>query len=77
MTHPSSPTETKRTTAQIIDDFKTGSFNCLLSTSVGEEGLDIGSVGLIVMYDAVSSITRLVQRMGRTGRKSDGKVGTL
>ena len=37
-------------------------------------GLDIGEVDLIVLFDSVSSPIRLVQRMGRTGRKRAGRV---
>ena len=41
---------------------------------MGEEGLDIGEVDLIICFDAAKSPIRLVQRMGRTGRKRDGKI---
>jgi ATP-dependent Lhr-like helicase len=36
---------------------------------VGEEGLDIGEVDLIICYDSQKSPIRLIQRMGRTGRR--------
>ena len=45
--------------------------------SIGEEGLDIGQVDLIVSFDCVASPTRIVQRNGRTGRKRDGRVVML
>ena len=45
-----------------------------MSTCVGEEGLDIGEVDLIVCFDAHKSPVRLVQRMGRTGRKRQGRI---
>ena len=45
-----------------------------MSTCVGEEGLDIGEVDLIVCFDAHKSPIRLVQRMGRTGRKRSGRI---
>ena len=48
--------------------------NTLIATSVGEEGLDIGSVDLIISYDCLSSPVRMVQRLGRTGRAGQGKV---
>ena len=51
--------------------------NCLITTSVGEEGLDIGEVGLIIAYDCLGSPIRMVQRLGRTGRKASGKVVIL
>lgn len=37
----------------------------LVCTSIGEEGLDIGDVDLIVSFDAQASPIRLVQRMVR------------
>ena len=44
----------------------------------GEEGLDVGEVDLIVCFDiSTSTPTRLVQRMGRTGRKRSGRVVLL
>jgi len=58
----------------ILCDFKSGNYNTLVCTSVGEEGLDIPSVDLVVFYDAVPSEIRDIQRRGRTGRFSAGKV---
>ena len=49
----------------------------MVSTCVGEEGLDIGEVDLIVCYDVPKSPVRLVQRMGRTGRKRAGRIIVL
>jgi len=46
----------------------------LVATSIGEEGLDIGDVDLIICYDTNSSPVRMLQRMGRTGRKREGRV---
>ncbi|KAK9421984.1 hypothetical protein SUNI508_05284 [Seiridium unicorne] len=60
-----------------IKKFKEGSFNVLVATSIGEEGLDIGQVDLIVCYDASASPIRMLQRMGRTGRKRAGRVVLL
>ncbi|KAH3731696.1 Fanconi anemia group M protein [Pelomyxa schiedti] len=62
---------------QILNDFRKGLYNTLVATCIGEEGLDIGDVDLIVCFDAHLSPTRLVQRMGRTGRKRDGRVVML
>lgn len=60
-----------------IQKFKQGDFNVLVATSIGEEGLDIGQVDLIICYDASSSPIKMLQRMGRTGRKRAGKVVLL
>ena len=58
----------------IITKFQTGVYNTLVATSIGEEGLDIGEVDLIVCYDASASPIRMLQRMGRTGRKRAGNI---
>jgi Fanconi anemia group M protein len=60
--------------SKIISDFREGVYNVLVCTSVGEEGLDIPSVDLVVFYDAVASEIRNIQRRGRTGRFNVGKV---
>ena len=57
-----------------MQQFREGGYNTLVSTCVGEEGLDIGDVDLIVCFDAHKSPIRLVQRMGRTGRKRKGRI---
>ncbi len=60
-----------------IRKFKDGEFNVLVATSIGEEGLDIGQVDLIICFDASASPIRMLQRMGRTGRKRAGRVVLL
>ncbi|KAI7853500.1 hypothetical protein BDC45DRAFT_557762 [Circinella umbellata] len=67
----------QREQQDIITRFKRGDLNVLVSTSIGEEGLDIGEVDLIVCYDSQSSPLRLLQRMGRTGRKRKGRCVML
>ncbi|ORZ02607.1 hypothetical protein BCR43DRAFT_519900 [Syncephalastrum racemosum] len=55
-----------------IASLKAGEINVLAATSIGEEGLDIGEIDLIICYDAQASPIRMLQRMGRTGRKRKG-----
>lgn len=62
---------------EIIKQFKDGKYNTLVATSIGEEGLDIGEVDLIVCYDCSKSPIRMLQRMGRTGRKRAGNIVML
>jgi ATP-dependent DNA helicase MPH1 len=62
---------------ETISKFQKGIFNVLVATSIGEEGLDIGQVDLIVCYDASGSPIRMLQRMGRTGRKRAGNIVLL
>ena len=60
---------------EIADQFRQKEIRILVSTSVGEEGLDFGSVDLIICYDiASSSPIQMIQRFGRTGRRRIGKV---
>ncbi|TRY61353.1 hypothetical protein TCAL_01790 [Tigriopus californicus] len=62
---------------EVVKRFREGGFNTLVATCVGEEGLDIGEIDLIVCYDVSKSPIRLVQRMGRTGRKRAGRIIVL
>ncbi|KAK6504060.1 3'-5' DNA helicase [Arthrobotrys conoides] len=62
---------------ETVEKFKNGEFNVLVATSIGEEGLDIGEVDFIVCFDASASPIRMLQRMGRTGRKRAGGVVVL
>ncbi|THH27023.1 hypothetical protein EUX98_g7162 [Antrodiella citrinella] len=61
----------------VIQKFKAGEYNVLVSTSVGEEGLDIGEVDMIICYESQKTPIRMLQRVGRTGRKKDGVVHVL
>jgi len=58
-----------------LSNFKNGEFNVLVSTSIGEEGIDIPSTSLVLFYEPVPSSIRLIQRKGRTAR--DGKFGKV
>ena len=62
---------------QILDDFKTGRYNVLVTTSIGEEGLHVPDVDHVIFYEAVPSEIRMIQRRGRTGRTKPGKVTVL
>ncbi|KAF8213318.1 hypothetical protein K438DRAFT_1902438 [Mycena galopus ATCC 62051] len=68
---------TQKEQLDVIKRFKAGEFNVLVATSIGEEGLDIGEVDLIVCYDAQKTPIRMLQRLGRTGRKREGTVHVL
>ena len=62
---------------EILEQFKKGTYNVLVSTNVGEEGLDIAECDMVVFYDVVASEIRLIQRKGRTARHREGKVVIL
>ena len=46
---------------EVIKRFRQGDFNVLVATSIGEEGLDIGEVDLIVNFTTSRSCTRMIQ----------------
>lgn len=66
-------TEQKET----LDKFRGGEYNVLVSTSVAEEGIDIPAVDLVLFYEPVPNAIRTVQRRGRTGRETTGRVVLL
>jgi len=57
-----------------LEKFKAGEFNVLVATTVGEEGLDIPLVDIVIFYEPVPSAIRTIQRRGRTGRQEKGRV---
>jgi superfamily II DNA/RNA helicase len=62
---------------EILDKFREGEYNVLVSTNVGEEGLDIAECDMVVFFDVVASEIRFIQRRGRTARHREGKVVIL
>jgi len=62
---------------EILDKFKSGEFNILVSTSISEEGLDIPRIDNAVFFEPIPSALRSVQRRGRVGRAKTGNVYVL
>ena len=68
---------TQKEQKEILDKFRAGNFNVLVSTSIGEEGLDIPKVDLVIFYEPIPSAIRTIQRKGRTARHKKGGVVVL
>ncbi len=62
---------------ELLEKLRSGEINVIVSTSVGEEGLDISSTNAVIFYEPIPSEIRTIQRRGRTGRKDDGDVYVL
>lgn len=68
-------TITQKEQIAIMNDFRSGKCNVLIATCVAEEGIDVGEVDFIVCFDVNNkNPIRFIQRIGRTGRKRQGKV---
>jgi len=59
---------------EIMDKFREGVINVIVSTSIGEEGLDIPEVNAVVFYEPIPSAIRKIQRAGRTARLMKGRL---
>jgi Fanconi anemia group M protein len=73
----SSKGQTQKMQQAVLQKFRAGGYNTIVATSIAEEGLDIMEVDLVICFDANVSPIRMIQRMGRTGRKRDGRVVVL
>jgi Fanconi anemia group M protein len=67
----------QETQSRTLEAFRKGDFQVLVSSSIGEEGLHVPDVDLVVFYEAVPSEIRYIQRRGRTGRTTEGRVVIL
>ncbi|MGD0818715.1 MAG: DEAD/DEAH box helicase [Methanomassiliicoccales archaeon] len=62
---------------EVLASLRRGDINIIVATCVGEEGLDVANTDLVVFYEPVPSAIRSIQRRGRTGRSSPGRVVVL
>ena len=68
---------TQKEQQRVMQEFRDGKLNVLICTSIGEEGLDIGSVDLIISFDAVGSTSVWFNDLDGTGRKRSGRIVVL
>ncbi|MBU5537293.1 MAG: DEAD/DEAH box helicase family protein [Candidatus Aenigmarchaeota archaeon] len=65
---------TQKEQLEVLRKFRESEFPILICSSVGEEGLDIPAIDYAIFYEAVPSEIRHIQRRGRVGRQTVGKV---
>ena len=75
--HGEDPGLSQRDQVGVLDRFRRGDLNCLVATSVAEEGLDIPATDLVVFYEPIPDVIRTIQRRGRTGRARVGRAVVL
>jgi len=68
---------TQKEQRQVLETFKGRGQGALVATQVGEEGLDIAGMDVVIFYDNTPSAIRLVQRLGRTARFAPGDAYLL
>ncbi|CAD8180221.1 unnamed protein product [Paramecium octaurelia] len=57
----------------IMQEFRNGRANCLITTNLASRGLDVSDVDIVINYDFPENIEDYIHRIGRTGRA--GKKG--
>ncbi len=56
---------TSRNQEKVLQNFRDGAFNVLVSTSVVEEGVDVRKCNLVVKFDGIANYREYVQSKGR------------
>lgn len=70
-------TYTRKQQEETIAQFREDKFRVLVASSIGEEGLDIPAVDVVIFYEPIPSEIRTIQRRGRAGRFKEGQIYIL
>ncbi|GMH30665.1 hypothetical protein Nepgr_032508 [Nepenthes gracilis] len=55
----------RKTTNNVVEQFRSGKLNLLIATKVGEEGLDIQTCCLVIRFDLPETVASFIQSRGR------------
>ncbi|MDT0604857.1 DEAD/DEAH box helicase [Thalassotalea castellviae] len=56
---------------RILNDFKSGKIDFLVSTGIAARGIDIGDLARVINYDLPAKVEDYIHRIGRTGRAGE------
>ncbi|KAJ7978287.1 Endoribonuclease Dicer-like [Quillaja saponaria] len=57
--------QTRKRQNEIVEEFRRGSVNIIVATSILEEGLDVQSCNLVIRFDPSSTVCSFIQSRGR------------
>lgn len=62
---------------EILKAFRAGTFDCVVTSRVLNEGVDVPEAGVAIVVSGTGSVREHVQRLGRILRKREGKQAVL
>jgi superfamily II DNA or RNA helicase len=62
---------------RFFDRFRSGKVNCIVSTTVLDEGIDVPDADVAIVLSGSGSERQLMQRIGRVLRHRDGKTALV
>ncbi|CAI0380188.1 unnamed protein product [Linum tenue] len=67
-------TQTRKTQNEIVEEFRKGTVNIIVATSILEEGLDIQSCNLVIRFDPSATVSSFIQSRGRARMENSDYV---
>ncbi|KAI3807875.1 hypothetical protein L1987_23811 [Smallanthus sonchifolius] len=68
--HSGMQSQSRSAQNKIVDEFRKGTFNIIVATSILEEGLDVQSCNLVIRFDLSSTVCSFIQSRGRARMKN-------
>ena len=66
-----------REQVEVLDDFKQGICNCLITTTVAEEGIDIPACDLVIRWDMYKTMIQYIQSRGRARQEGSRFISLI